>query len=792
MQEDPLDRAPVHAGGIPVGKSMSRIVIAVSAAMLLLVVAGAVAFVWVMSSLPTVEGQLTVPGLEQPAKISRDVQGVPSISARSQRDAYFLLGFVHAQDRLWQMEMQRRVGAGRLAEVVGEHGLANDRFMRTLGLYRVAEASFERLDKPVRETLQAYAEGVNAWLSSHQHRLPPEFVALRHRPEPWRPADSLVFARVMALQLAGNWRQELTRAQAAATLPPKRMNQLWPAYPADAPATVSQATAESLMAAMPEQAAPRLASNIWAVAGRHTASGKPLLANDPHLGFQAPVLWYLAAVQAPGLTLAGATVPGVPFHLIGHNFRIAWGFTATNADTIDLFVEKLAGEGAYQTPKGPLPFKSRDEVIRVKDAPDQNLRVRETRHGPVVSDVLPTGAGSGEVVSFASAGLAEDDLTAQAFHRINRAGDWKGFVAALKDLHSPVQNAVYADTTGNIGFYMAGRVPVRRGGSGAVPARGWTGEADWLGWVPFPKLPQTFNPPSGLIVNANNKVVPDRYPHLITTDWPEGYRAQRILQLLERRRALTVENMAEMQLDMVSLEALEMKELLTGVEPGTEPARLAAKLVAEWDGRFSRERPEPLIYSAWVDRLNHAIFADELGDRLEAVVPVRPYPLMNALISHRHWCDDVRTPEPEGCDALIARSLDESVAVLAAAYGPDPASWTWGAAHAAEFSNPVLGKVPLLERFANLSIPTDGGDHTVNRGTFVAEASRFPHTHGAGLRVVYDLADLGSSRFVIATGQSGNPISRHYGDMLEAWRTNRGFPLGGDTHGAILSVEPAP
>ncbi|HSV30129.1 MAG TPA: penicillin acylase family protein, partial [Candidatus Omnitrophota bacterium] len=443
MQDQSLEAAdpPRDEVAFTIGEEMSRWAKAVNALILLTVVSASVAFVWLMSSLPRIEGRMPIKGLNMTATVARDHYGVPRITARSVRDAYFAMGWVHSQDRLWQMELQRRVGAGRLAEIVGDKGLPNDRFMRTLGLYRLAEAGFDKLDKPTRDALTAYAEGVNAWTDAHWHRLPVEFVLLGVRPEPWKPADTLVWARLMALQLTGNWRDELLKARLAGKLDARRMGELWPGYPGDAPVTISQGPAKALLDAMPEAAEPRLASNVWAVAGSRTATGKPLLANDPHLGFQAPVLWYLAGIEAPGLSVVGATVPGVPFHLIGHNGRIAWGTTTTHADTVDLFVEKAAGADAYMTPEGPRPFVSRDEVIRVKGGDDQVLKVRSTRHGPVISDLI---GRPGEIVAMRATALEPDDLTAQAMMRVNRAVDWKGFQAALRDFAAPVQNFAFA------------------------------------------------------------------------------------------------------------------------------------------------------------------------------------------------------------------------------------------------------------------------------------------------------------------------------------------------------------
>ena len=461
---------------------------------LVLCTGGVGLLLWLRASLPRLDGRLALPGLHGTVTVARDAFGIPRISAGDEHDGYFALGFVHAQDRLWQMEAQRRVGAGRLAELVGEPGLPSDRFMRTLGLYRLAEATYRDLDPPVRAAIDAYGEGVNAWLSTRDRPLPPEFQLLGATPEAWRPADTLVWGKLMALQLAGNWRDELLRARLAARLPPERMRVLWPEGAAAEGPTIQGLgdTAGALLAGLPEVVMPRLASNIWVVSGALSETGKPILANDPHLALQAPILWYLATLSVPGLEVSGATVPGVPFHLMGHNRGMAWGFTTTSSDTMDLFIERLEGADAYLTPDGPQPLETRPETIRVKDRPDVVITVRTTRHGPLVTDALTQPPPL--PMALAAAALAPGDRTVQAMWKLNRATGWDEFVAAMADFHAPQQNVAMAAIDGTIGIYSPGRVPIRRQGDGTVPRPGWTGEFDWTGWIPFDQLPHARDP----------------------------------------------------------------------------------------------------------------------------------------------------------------------------------------------------------------------------------------------------------------------------------------------------------
>ena len=795
LSDQPLPPPPPAPCDEPFhGIEMSRRAVVLNLAALVLLLSAATAFLWLMSSLPRIEGRVPVQGLDLPATISRDASGIPQITARSAHDAYFALGWAHAQDRIWQMELQRRAAAGRLAEIVGPSGLANDRFMRTLGLHRRAAASLAHLDKATRAALEAYAAGVNAWLDAHRWRLPLEFLLLGVRPQPWSPVDSLAWARLMGLRLAGDWRDDLLRAGLAGHLDAARMADLFPGYPADAPVTLSARLATAVLAAVPPAARPHLASNMWVVAGRLTASGKPLLANDPHLGFRAPILWYLASIDAPGLSVAGATVPGSPFVLVGHNQHIAWGTTSTGADTVDLFVEKLTGDGGgIVTPAGPRPFAVHREVIKVRGGADVTLSVRDTPDGPVVSDLLAPGlVAPGEVLALRSTALAPDDDTPTAFYRLQRAGDWHAFLGALRDFGSPVQNFTYADRQGNIGFATAGRVPVRRGGDGSLPMPGWTGAGAWTGWVPFDALPRAYNPKSGVLVNANNALLPPGGQPLITADWPEGYRAQRIAELLAGRTGLTPADMAAMQMDTLSLADVQIKTLLAGVRPDMPLAREAARMVAAWDGHADAGRPEPLIYNAWIDQLWHDLFAGALGTEYPSFALPRPYVLARILTRSPGWCADA-APDRPSCDTLAARSLETAIAALVQRHGRDLHAWRWGSEHQAVFANPVLnaafGRVPGLATWLRIEAPTGGDDATVNRGTF--RPGSFIQVHGAGLRAVYDLADLDASRFVIATGQSGNVLSRHYADLFPDWLANRGHPVTDPPpDAAALSLEP--
>ncbi|CCG40918.1 penicillin acylase family protein [Magnetospirillum molischianum] len=767
-------------------------IIAVNAVALTGLLGGATVWLALMSPLPRQTGRIELSGLSEPVTIARNDRGVPRIQAANREDSWFALGWVHAQDRMWQMETMRRLGSGRISEAVGATGLVSDRFMRTLGLRQQAERSLSRLDEPTRAALTAYANGVNAWLTSPETRLPLEYTLLGVRPEPWSPVDSLLWQKLMALQLAGNWPDDILRARLARRIDSKRIPDLFPTGSPESTQGLSDANWRALSAVIPAAVRPAPASNIWIVSGTRSASGKPILSNDPHLPFTAPSYWYLAEIEAPGMSLAGATSPGLPFHVIGHNDRIAWGFTSAEADTVDLFIEKTDGDNAYRTPEGSRPFTVREEVIKVKDSPDITLRVRETRHGPVISDLIAGDlAGPSDVVAFASTALSDSDTGVQTLMRMNFARDWPGFAAVLRDVQAPALNVGYADVSGTIALTTVGRIPIRRSGNGLTPARGWTGSGDWTGWIPPGKLPQTVNPRSGILINANNRPTPDKYPYLIAALWPETYRAERLREILETRKGMTIADMVAIQGDIVSLQAVEVKDLLTGVEPASERGREAVRLIADWTGEVSGDRPEPLLLATWVANLTRAVFADELGELYDPQSPPSPQALIGAFTKRRYWCDDFSTPAAESCEELIERSLNQSLTDLSADWGHDMSRWRWGDAHRARFTNPVLGQVPLLRRWANLETPTNGDNATLSRGSYRIEGKNFPHVHGPSLRTVFDLSALDDSRYLIVPGQSGHPMSPHYGDQLKDWSDNRSFRL---EHGEdwVLTLVPRP
>jgi penicillin amidase len=762
----------------------------------LIVLAGGI-WLYLASSVPQVDGAFAVSGLSAPVTIARDSDGVPLITAADDDDAAFGLGFAHAQDRLFQMDMQRRYGAGRLAEIFGSDALPADREMRVLGLYRAAEAELPLLPPQVRRTLDAYSAGVNAFLAERRGALPPEYAMLRFRPEPWRPADTLVWGKLMDLQLGGNYRGELLRARLARSLSPDDLAFLFPGYPAAGPTILSelapayrQLPLERLYRALSDRVGPTFASNNWVVDGAHSTSGKPLVANDPHLGFGAPGFWYLARLKTPEREIAGATVAGSPFVVIGHNDRIAWGFTTATADIEDLFVEKLdpANPGRYLTPDGDAAFDTRRETLAVRGGEPVMLTVRSTRHGPVLSDVLPEGTvDSGYVLALATTYLNGDDKSAAALWGIDRAQDWASFGAALAEFAGPPQNTVYGDSSGTAGFILAGRIPIRKKGDGWMPAPGWTGDYDWQGTIPFAELPQATNPPSGHFASANDKIVPDAYRYFISRDYDLPDRALRIEALLGRPEPQSPAASAAIQADTLSLMAERLVPLMTKIAPRSDLAREAVARLQQWDFRMEADEVEPLLFTAWLREFALEIFVGRLGpDLARDYWGLRPQVIEAILTSRRDWCI-------APCEDVLVAALENAIERLARDFGPDMTKWQWGRAHIAEFPNRIFERVPLLRDWLKVAIPTPGGLDTVNVGPSAVrdDAKPFVQRFGAGLRIITDLAAPAEARMIAVPGQSGNPLSPHFDDLLNRWRRFDWLAPGRAAAVSTLTLEPA-
>jgi penicillin G amidase len=765
---------------------------------------------------PDYSGHVPVSGLSSSVSIYRDHYGVPHIFAKNIDDAIRALGYTHASERFFQMEMQRRAGQGRLSEAIGPTMLGIDKFVRTLGLYRLSKTSYAALSPEAQSFFQAYADGVNAWIKSHTNRLPPEFLLLGIKPEPWNPVDSVVWGKLMGLQLSHNYKLEILRAELASKLTSDQMSQIFP-LSNDAPITIAPHLKKGMLQHQKTDndipgeihnvygdvtdglsgdpfaqlgkltSLDHAASNEWVVAGSRTETGKPILANDPHLGLEAPILWYLARIVTPELSIKGATVPGLPIILLGQNDHIAWGFTTTGSDVEDLFIETVDPKNSteYLIPHGSQSFDVRTEIIHVKGAHDVTLNVRTTRHGPVISDIdseIASIAGEGKVIALSFTGLSEKDTTSEALMRLNRATNWDEFLQALSLYQTPPQNIVYADTAGNIGYINPGLVPVRKKGNGASPVDGASGDYDWTGAIPFTQLPRLYNPGSGFIFNANNAVVSPGSFYFVGMDWEEPYRAERLQEFFDTIDKHSLETSARMQSDHVSLVARQMIPYLLQLPPSNKRRADALALLKNWDGTMDKDRPEPLIFDAWLYQMHQMLLIKKTGNNLIERGPYAATSIASILANNvTAWCGTSLNTPAIDCRDIVGQALDGALDMLEKREDGGMDKWRWGNEQMTILRHKLYSHVPVLNDLTDLSVASSGDFYTLDRGgSFdVDEKHPFIRTHGGGFRGLYDLADPDKSRFMITTGESGHVLSPHYGDLVPLWNDVKSFTLSG-------------
>ena len=804
-------------------KGLAFVVLVVA---VLVLVAGVGAYIYLRRSLPIVSGTVTVPGIAAPVEIVRDADNIPHIFAGSRADAFYGLGYVHAQDRLWQMEFQRRIGHGRLSEIFGAATLPQDRFLRTAGFGRAAVSAWKHLPESSRALVNAYVAGVNAFLANG--RLPPEFTLLRFSPEPWTGPDVLVWVKMMAWDLSANYSLELLRHDIAGKVGQERLRMLMPPYPIDGPSIVSTVPAapveaspapvESPVHSTHSAAATRtswmtalargveghpavrdflmgsfrseaLGSNSWVVDGSRTASGKPLLANDPHLGAGVPSLWYLAHMKAGAFDVIGATLPGAPAIAIGRNRFIAWGETNVAADVQDLYRERLNAAGTHAEFQGAQePLTVIKETIAISGEAPATIDVRISRHGPLVSDAINANNAASarepkpsplEPLAFRWTALDDEDSTLTAFLALNEAKNWTDFTTALKDFVVPSQNFVYADVDGHIGYYAPGRIPIRASGDGSMPAEGWTGAMEWTGWISFDALPHVFDPPERVIVAANHRPAPPEYPHLIGLEFPEPYRAMRISELVRAQDKFAPEDFRTIQADVFSSQGkMLLPLLLTRVAPASDLDRRALDVLRKWNLESTADSAGAAIFQAWFLGLAPALAGDELGPQILEGYQTRFSFVTRFVVStlsmpDSPWCDDVTTGGMrETCAEMVNRAFSRGVAKLAEALGDDPSRWRWSSVHRAIFPHQGLDTVGILRPWLSRSVPSAGDWSTVNVGP-VNSDQPYDQTEIPGYRQIIDLSPGNDSRFSDSVGQSGHFLSPHYDDALEDWRQVR-------------------
>jgi penicillin amidase len=830
-------------------RRLGKVLGVIGIVLLVLVVVATSYGAWtVRRSFPQASGEIQVAGLSAPVTVYRDERGITQVYADTPEDLYFAQGYVHAQDRFWEMDFRRHITAGRLSELFGKSQVETDSYLRTMGWRRIAEKEVALLSPESRRNLEAYSDGVNAWLADHSGAtasLEYAVLALQnpgYTIEPWTPVDSVAWLKAMAWDLRGNMSEEIGRSVIAAKVGIERTAQLYPPYPYDrnrpivqqgavvdgvwqqtAPPQSQQRAAvvpdipagavEALagtgegLASLTDMLGPDtkgIGSNSWVISGDLTDTGKPLLANDPHLGAMMPSIWYQVGLHCTTVSaacpydMAGYSFSGLPGIVIGHNQTIAWGFTNLGPDVTDLYLEKVDGD-SYVVGGQRKPLTTRQETIKVAGGEDVVITVRETEHGPLMSDVseelrgvgadAPAGAGAPERGEGYAVALRWTALTAgrtmDAVDQLNRAQTWEDFRAAASLFEVPAQNLIYADVSGNIGYQTPGRIPIRAGYDGKYPALGWDPEQRWTGYVPFAALPNVYNPDEGWIVTANQASVYEDYPYFLTDDWSYGTRSQRIVDLVRlataEGRKVGADELRSIQFDAWNENASFLVPRLQEAQVSGSAAEAVA-LFAGWDFEQGADSAPAAFFNAFWRNLLLDVFGDELpADHLPDGNDTW-FTVVRELWDQPDdaWWDDTRTGEVrETRDEAVSKALQEAADEMAALQGSDPAAWRWGAMHTLTVENQTFGQsgiAPIEALFNRGPIETSGGKDIVN-ATGWSAPDGYQVDWVPSMRMVVDLADFDRSTWVNLTGNSGHAYHRNYVDQLDAWRDGMTFPF---------------
>ena len=773
-----------------------------------LAAAGGLATAWrrlLRRPLPKTEGTLRVEGLEAPLEIGRDRFGVPRVTARSPVDLCFGHGFCHGQDRLWQLELYRRFAAGRVCEFAGAEALDTDILMRTLGFRRTAETEVGRIGDSARDYLTAYGLGVDAAVAATR-ALPLELQLLGVEPEPWTPADTLAVGKIVALGFSTNMETELFRSELIRKIGVARAERLEPAYPRGNPLVVGgEWSGDGLaLAAQLERVREALgigiqqaASNNWAVSGQRSLTGKPLLASDPHITTSIPDVWYQIELSAPGYELWGGSMPTFPGIVIGQTPQLAWGFTNAMADVQDLFVERIV-EGHYEFEGSLRALTVHREEIRIRGRAEPHvLEVEETHHGPVVTG--PLGAEGDEPLALAWTGLREPFYTSLGVE-IGAMRSGAEAIERFDEFSVPAMNMVWADSGGNIGYKLIGKLPQRRGDCPDLPKPGWTGEHEWDGYVPYEDLPAVVNPPSGTIVTANNRVAPHDYPHHITSEYLDGYRAARIEQLLAEKERHSLDDFARIQTDLHSIPGRETARRLLELEPRDPREERALELLSGWDHRLDPDSEAASVYKAFVVHFARLVSEAAIGDR-DYAERWRSKSLLGftAMTSspwrfHAHLLDLWEEADPElvggnSWDELVREALRSAVDELEGEHRDR----RWGVVHGLRFPHALgegRGRISkVLDRFLSRRLPAGGGQETVSQIGFVPHEGDYTGSWAPSYRLLADVGEPARTRWQHMTGQSGHPGSPHYDDLLQPWLEGRSNSIA-QPPVARLALEP--
>ena len=785
-------------------------------------------------ALPQLDGTRTVPGLQQPVEIVRDRWGVPHIFAGSDTDAYFALGYVHAQDRLFQLDLSRHAGQGRLAELVGEPGLDLDLLFRTIDLHGPPRRMLERARDPVRSAARAYALGINTAVADLDGALPLEFTLLGHEFEPAEPDDFVGLVGLMTWGLNLSWEMDRAYEQLAARLGEERARELFPfsqggtpavhppagtnSPPSPVPRAVNSATVFDRLGKLIQDAAGvpfpgrfpmpfhgTGGSNSWVVSPRRSTTGHAILANDPHLGFSLPCVWYQAHLRAPGFDVAGVTLPGLPLVVIGRNRNIAWGLTNVMQDAADFFVEKLNQDRPGQVMyRGEwVELEKRVETIRVKGGESRTLEVLSTPHGPLVNQLLPEIR---KPVSYRWTLHAADRANElEGLWLLNRARNWEEFRRSMSWFGAAAQNVVYADRHGHIGMQTVGAYPRLEGRNDGTRFRvGWDGSEEWNGFHPFEDHPVTFDPPQGWLASANNPTVEEPAPFYISAWWEPVDRISRIREVLASRDRLSVEDMERLQGDSLLFAAREITPLLLEAfdppPPAGDPVGEALHILRGWNQVMDAGETAPTLFAVFHRQLFDEIFEDEMGQDLIRAYRSRgnlPDIMVRTVLKRgaRSWLDRIETPHVEELSDILRAAFRKAVTRVSTRWGPDPGNWLWGDVHTLTLAHPLGRASGLLGRYFNLGpFPVPGSNRTVKKMEY--RSGDFRVVSGASVRQITDFSEPDRFQSVIPGGQSGIPASPHYGDLADLWLAGKYHPIPlnreaiQEAHRLVLRPEP--
>ena len=789
---------------------------------------GALGYGILLRTLPNDSGFMKLAELETPVEVTFDQHAVPHIQAGSLSDAMHALGYIHARDRLWQMIFLRRVGQGRLSEIVGDATVDTDIFLRTLDMAGAAQKSYEKLQPRTQKALIAYTSGINAFMSRETRLFEPrfgaEFLIFGHEPEKWEPWNSVLLLKIMGFSLGSNLDREIQRlAMASKGFSPQEIDDIVSYSPRDNPPPLPDLRKlygfgeEGKLienASLDDEINPfflnwktgETASNNWVISGSRTESGKPILANDPHLGYTAPSTLYLAHLSftddGKQHEIIGGTLPGIPMVITGRNSRAGWGLTTTGLDSQDLYIEKIHPEDdtLYKTHTGWGKFLTEEIEVKISGGKSKTFTKRSTRHGPVLPDgfrelskLLPDR----HVGALQWLGLAEDDTTLDTLMHSMFAENVSDLLEGAKYAVSPMQSLVAADVDGDIGLATPARVPVRDAANqiaGRAPVLGWRDEYEWKGFVQAGVLPKFINPTQGAIATANAKYFAPDYPHHITFDWAEHFRQARAEELvLGENGKHTIDLSRNIMADDFSPPLHELVQLALAAElDGVGERGDVFDALKSWDGRMNTDRTEPLIMLAWFKNLHEAILKDDLGDQYKLFDRGRITKIIHILKrgTARDWCDNRDTETKESCTIILSQTFDATLAELKSKYGAKWQDWKYGVAHISYSEHRPFGKVNPLSKVFNVTVESGGGPYTLHRGqTDFGEEGPYRSRHGAAYRAVYDFSDLNKSMFIQSTGQSGNFLSQHYRDFAKPWSQSKFIPMTTDKESYSLNAK---